>query len=143
MKALTIKQPYAWLIMAGVKRVENRPRKTSHRGQLIIHAGSNRDALRALLASGEYQIMQDRFGLPEPDRLTYGAALGFVTLTDDLDLEAYRAAHPLDAFAVGPRCYRLASPQRFSSPVFRPGQLGFWNWPHPLPDFPRPPRPGR
>src|SRR3954452_3561016 len=39
MKALTIRQPWAALIMAGSKDVENRVRPTSFRGRLAIHAG--------------------------------------------------------------------------------------------------------
>lgn len=39
MKALTVRQPYAWAIAAGHKPVENRTRPTTHRGPLAIHAG--------------------------------------------------------------------------------------------------------
>lgn len=39
MKALTIKQPWASLIAAGVKDVENRTWDTRYRGPLLIHAG--------------------------------------------------------------------------------------------------------
>ena len=42
MYALTIHQPWAWAIMAGIKRVENRTWRTSHRGPLVIHAGKHR-----------------------------------------------------------------------------------------------------
>jgi ASCH domain len=46
-KAITIKQPWASLIMAGLKDVENRTWKTNFRGTLAIHAGSGiaRDAM--------------------------------------------------------------------------------------------------
>lgn len=40
MKALTIFQPYAWLIVKGIKPVENRTWSTRHRGPLLIHAGA-------------------------------------------------------------------------------------------------------
>lgn len=43
-KALTVKQPWAWAIIAGGKDVENRPKPTRHRGPLFIHAGL-KDAL--------------------------------------------------------------------------------------------------
>jgi hypothetical protein len=48
-KAITIKQPYASLIMAGIKPVENRTWNTSYRGTLLIHAGKGvvRDAMDA------------------------------------------------------------------------------------------------
>lgn len=39
MKALTISQPFASMIMRGEKFVENRTWATNYRGQLAIHAG--------------------------------------------------------------------------------------------------------
>jgi hypothetical protein len=41
MKALSVRQPYAALICAGVKTVENRSRPTNYRGKLLIHASGN------------------------------------------------------------------------------------------------------
>lgn len=40
MKALTVRQPWAYAIATGAKTVENRPQRFSHRGQVAIHAGS-------------------------------------------------------------------------------------------------------
>lgn len=39
MKAITVRQPWAWAIAEGHKPVENRSRGTSYRGPLAIHAG--------------------------------------------------------------------------------------------------------
>lgn len=55
MKALTVQQPYADAIAHGPKRVENRTRRTYHRGLLAIHAGLAVDWLathRAWAAAG-------------------------------------------------------------------------------------------
>lgn len=43
MKALTICQPYAELIVRGEKRVENRTWPTKYRGLMYIHAGKSRE----------------------------------------------------------------------------------------------------
>src|SRR3972149_11819690 len=43
MKALSIIQPWAWLIVHGHKPVENRRWPTSFRGQFLIHAGKKFD----------------------------------------------------------------------------------------------------
>jgi hypothetical protein len=43
-KTLSVKQPYATLICAGVKRVENRTWKTDYRGRLLIHASGDHNA---------------------------------------------------------------------------------------------------
>jgi len=40
MKALSIQQPWASLIVAGIKDVENRTWSTRYRGPLAVHAGS-------------------------------------------------------------------------------------------------------
>lgn len=39
MRAITIKQPFAWAVAFGGKSIENRSRGTGHRGTLLIHAG--------------------------------------------------------------------------------------------------------
>lgn len=43
MKAITIKQPFASLIAAGLKEYEFRTWKTAYRGGLLIHAGKTMD----------------------------------------------------------------------------------------------------
>jgi len=40
MRALTIKQPWAWAIAHGSKRIENRSWPTAYRGEIAIHAGA-------------------------------------------------------------------------------------------------------
>jgi hypothetical protein len=53
-KTLSVKQPYAACICAGVKTVENRTWKTSYRGRLLIHA------------SGDEWSFFDTDSLPQP-----------------------------------------------------------------------------
>ena len=43
MRAITIHQPWAELIVRGEKDVENRSWRTLHRGPLLIHAGARAD----------------------------------------------------------------------------------------------------
>lgn len=43
MKAITIKQPWASLIVSGLKDIENRTWKTNFRGRVLIHAGKTRE----------------------------------------------------------------------------------------------------
>ena len=40
---LSIKQPWTWLIIHGLKNIENRDWTTSYRGPLLIHAGKRVD----------------------------------------------------------------------------------------------------
>ena len=48
MKAITIKQPFASLIAAGLKEYEFRTWKTNYRGEILIHAGKgiDKDAMK-------------------------------------------------------------------------------------------------
>jgi hypothetical protein len=48
MKALSIRQPWAWLIVNGFKDVENRTKRSHHRGPLAIHAS-------ATMTKGDYE----------------------------------------------------------------------------------------
>lgn len=43
MKALSIRQPWAWLIVNGYKDVENRTWPTKFRGRIYVHAGRTFD----------------------------------------------------------------------------------------------------
>lgn len=46
MKALSIKQPWAWLIVNGIKDIENRTWKTKFRGKFLVHASKGVDVKR-------------------------------------------------------------------------------------------------
>lgn len=48
MKTITIKQPFASLIVSGLKEYEFRTWKTSYRGEILIHAGKgiDKDAMK-------------------------------------------------------------------------------------------------
>ena len=71
MKVLTIKQPWATLIMQGDKRFEFRSWQTKYRGDLLIHAGKGIDK-EAMERLSKY-ISED---------LPAGKILGKVTLVD-------------------------------------------------------------
>lgn len=80
MKALTICQPYAHLIVTGKKRVENRTWPTRYRGPLVIHAGKSWDWMpRASMTDAE---MVNHFGAVLP----FGVMVGLSTLVDCLPL---------------------------------------------------------
>ncbi|WP_245839042.1 ASCH domain-containing protein [Yersinia kristensenii] len=44
MKALSIRQPWAWLIVNGYKDIENRTWNTKCRGPVLIHASTAKPA---------------------------------------------------------------------------------------------------
>ena len=82
MRALSIRQPWAWLIVNGWKNVENRDRRFSHRGPLLIHAATvmsqaDYDACRIFVDG----ICED-LALPEFEDLERGGIVGEVVLLD-------------------------------------------------------------
>jgi hypothetical protein len=118
MKALTICQPYAELIIRGEKLVENRIWKTDYRGPLLIHAGKSLAYLE--LYEGEI----DR------GDLDFGAIIGLAVLADCVSKHDTRPGrgfsniamkrHPWLAthkHAEGPVCFVLANAQRFAEPI--------------------------
>lgn len=47
-RVLSIRQPWAWAVCAGVKRTENRTWTTEHLGTIAIHASSSMQMVNAL-----------------------------------------------------------------------------------------------
>lgn len=120
-RALTIRQPAAWLVARGLKRVENRTFRVRYRGPLLIHAGCSRDSdgadvRRALRRRG--------IVVPDPADLAHGAIVGIVDLVDCLPLRSVRH----DPFASGPWCWVLANAHAIE-PIECRGQLGLWRPP--------------
>jgi hypothetical protein len=71
MKAISIRQPWAWLIVNGMKDIENRTWKTNYRGQLFIHASSKFDNRPLPEIEDQYRIK-----LPPIDELRRGGIVG-------------------------------------------------------------------
>lgn len=78
MLALSVLQPWAWAIMAGIKPVENRSWRTNYRGPLVIQAGQGK---RCDVAGREHIAA---IGHAIPDELPRGVILGTVELVDVL-----------------------------------------------------------
>ena len=75
MKAITIKQPWATLIMSGVKRFEFRSWKTNFRGDVLIHAGKGID-----------KEAVERLAKYLPEELPMGKILGKTFFTSSSNL---------------------------------------------------------
>lgn len=132
--ALTVHEPWASLLVAGVKRVENRVWRTKHRGRLYIHASKNSGQV-AQWSSGQVELP------PSATRLLghlatfpYGCILGHVELIDCVRVEDLGDDYPqlLNAehrpFVCGPWCWVMApgSAVRFDEPVPAQGRQQLW-----------------
>lgn len=127
-RALSIRQPWASLILAGHKPVENRSRRTAYRGLLVVHAGLRTDR------SPEARALATRYRVDE----TTGAFLGTVDLHDchqmpeldwcDCDHTWAQPTH------TGRRAWHwlVRNPMRFAAPIPGRGALGLFKPPEHL-----------
>lgn len=78
MRALSIQQPWAWLIAHGFKDVENRNWPTRERGRRLIHAGKkfDRDGYDWV------RTFAPQIAMPQPSEFELGGLVGVATLTD-------------------------------------------------------------
>ena len=133
MKALSIRQPWAELILQGRKTIELRTWQTNYRGRIAVHA-SQTVREEACVA----------YGL-DPTRVVRGALVGTVELVDILPLdeaawEALRDQHlSLRDFSGPIFGWRLEAPQRLPQPVPMRGRMSLFNVPDEV--TPPPPQP--
>ena len=135
MRALTVRQPWAWAIIHGGKDVENRTRNLAgaHRGPIAIHAGKT-------WAAGAVEWMLTALGIRVPACLASGAIIGVVELVDVH--RAHTAECSDDPWG---RCSEwaewsdldnpvichlvLANPRPLAKPIPWRGRQGLWNLP--------------
>ena len=131
LRALTIKQPWASLLVAGIKTVENRSWTTAHRGPLAIHAGAARERNAAQMivdCLGRDLTASERVRWLLDADLPQGQVLGVVELIDVVPVEQTHEGE--SPWAIGPWCWRVRPGWQFQ-PHARPtlaGKLGLWKW---------------
>lgn len=123
MKALTIKEPWASLIINNYKTYEFRSWKTNYRGKILIHAGLS-------LEKNELKYFEDY-------NLNYqcGNIIGEATITDcilvtkelnkkilDINNKVYKNNHE-NLYA-----WKLENIVKYENPIPIKGKLGLWNY---------------
>lgn len=124
MKALAIKQPWAWLIIHGGKDIENRTWHTKFRGRFLVHASAG-------MSRKEYQQVQIwlSYGrraalnicLPPFEELQCGGVIGSVELVDSVD-------HSDSPWYMGDKGFVLRDPQVLPFTPYK-GRLQFFDVP--------------
>ena len=124
MKVLTVKQPWASLIVNEHKKYEFRSWKTKYRGKILIHAGKSLE-----------KDMLKRF-----DKYNLGIKLGAIVkeayLTDcilvtkefqdnlrKIDSTVYARSNHEKMYA-----WKLENIKKYENPVYVNGKLGLWNY---------------
>jgi len=123
-KALTIRQPWAELILRGRKPYELRSWKTKYRGPLVIQAAMGVDSEDA-----------KSLGL-NPETLTTGSFVGAAILSDvrpytEVDAKLLRNRRAGGSWRPNLFAWVLKKPRRFA-PVKAKGQLGLFKVPRAL-----------
>lgn len=144
MKALTLYQPYAYAVVAGLKKYETRPRKTNIRGRVAIHAGK-----RGFYAGGPLAVEQKAAAITVITRMEYeqkgerpieelpyfpkGAVIGTVEIVDCKPIEEVlptltEEERLLGDYSPGRYAWILKNPVIFEKSIPEKGKQGWWNW---------------
>lgn len=123
MKALTIKEPWASLIINGYKGYEFRTWKTNYRGKILIHAGMSLDKKIAKRFTN-YHIKYNK-----------GAIIGEAVISDcflvdnDFNNKLYNINKDVygDNY-VGVYAWKLEKVIKYDKPIYCKGKLGLWNY---------------
>ncbi|MEO1718830.1 MAG: ASCH domain-containing protein [Pseudomonadota bacterium] len=78
LRALSIQQPSTWLVVMGIKDIENRSWSTSHRGPILIHASSDPSGMKP----DRLHALRRDFTVDVPDRLPLGGIIGVADIAD-------------------------------------------------------------
>jgi hypothetical protein len=114
MKCITIKQPYAWLVVNGVKDVENRTWVTNYRGPILIHAAKVVDV------DGHAWLKHHGVIVPAIPKLVKGAIIGRAYL--------HRCTRYVTSqwHEKGQYGFYMRDPEQFETPIPYRGQLGIF-----------------
>lgn len=143
MKALTLFQPWASLVVYGFKHIETRSWRTAYRGPLVIHASKNATFMpRLLFLLAQGAVPPEVRDLPFPT----GALLAYVQLVNcGLAMAMLRhyggspTEEALGDYAPGRYGWVMERPQPFPHPLPCKGALGLWQVPGDITMPPPPP----
>ena len=132
-EALSLLQPWATLVVMGLKTIETRSWRTAYRGSVLIQA--------SLGKKGKILATEPPFSkyIPDFEALPFGAIIGQVQLDDVVPVEhlffsnAKLAALTLEEKAFGDYtkgryAWLLSEPVMFDEPIPVKGGLGLWKY---------------
>ena len=126
-KVLTVRQPYASLLVNGIKDVENRSRRTNYRGTVLIHAAKEvHDVVSFLKTRHEFTVeeiaMMTQMNDVEENDL-FGCIVGSVEIVDCVQDSTSEWAER------GQWHWICRNAKVFAQPVRNvKGRLGLWEW---------------
>jgi len=115
-RVLSIRQPWAWAISTGRKKIENRTWGTAYRGTVYIHASLRRDTKAV-------RDLKRKMRITVPDDLPTGAIIAVAALTGVVEGVAGKR---FGKWFGGPKGLVLANVRPLKKPVPASGKLGLW-----------------
>ena len=124
MKVLTIREPWASLIINGYKKYEFRSWKTNYRGKILIHAGINieKDMLHRFK---DYNLECVKGGIIGEAELV-DCILVDQEFNDELrkvDPIVYGRSNHAETYA-----WKLENIKKYDKVIYVKGKLGLWNY---------------
>ena len=138
MKVLSLLQPWATLVVTGVKKYEVRSWQTKHRGALLIHASAKKPSRRERLFFEQADYFRDY--IDSMNHLPYGAIIGPVNLVDIHEtgwllqhMEAHRFHNwsrelAFDDYSPGRYAWQLSEAKGLEYVLPLKGTLGLWEY---------------
>jgi hypothetical protein len=134
MRALSLWQPWATLVAAGVKQYETRGWMTNYRGELAIHASKRWTKAEQQAWRNFHFVFPGLLdGLPTPP---LGAVLCIVKLVDVVPTDKVRYGlseweRAFGNYAPGRYAWKLEITEVLKVPIPASGMQGFWQWERP------------
>lgn len=123
MKALSIKQPWAWAIVNLPKEfrkdIENRTWNTKYRGEFLVHASKGFDADGYDRMCSYLKKLGYTGAIPSKKEFVYGAIIGKTKLVDVVPIS-------LSIWFEGVWGFKLKDSIPFNNPIPYKGQLKFF-----------------
>lgn len=104
-KVISVRQPWAWLIVNGYKDIENRTWATTHRGPVLIHAAKGLTPIEFDLADAYVKQVRADIPLPGMKELERGGIVGIVDIVDCVTSSS-------SPWFDGPKGFVLANPRK-------------------------------
>lgn len=124
MKVLTIKQPWASLIIEGYKEYEFRSWKTKYRGKILIHAGLSLE--RDIDSRFKEYNLNHNFGCIIGEAELIDCILvdeEFNEELNQLNSLVYAKSNHVEKYA-----WKLENIKKYDNPIYIKGKLGLWNY---------------
>lgn len=147
MKTITVKQPWASLIVEGIKDIENRTWPTKFRGRVLVHAGLKID--QSYFTEKIWDIptdIQQKGKEAILNGMPTGAIIGSVDIVDCTvnhpSVWAEKGTETINEITYSITVNQkpiynwvLANPIKFPEPIPAKGKLSFWEYEGELPEI--------